>query len=298
MKTDLELRHLRVLAAVVEAGSYTRAARTLGVSQSTVSETLAALERRLGAALFTRSAKGPTPTLAGRLVLGYSRKILAMTGELAAELAGVSNAVVATLVVGAVESVSAYLLPGALAMMRRRWPKARVEVITATCLEIRERVTAGAYDLGLLLEADDGAACDSILMRTRLVVFGTAAHPLAGQRATPDELRRCDFHMCDAAGTYHQLLRRHFEGSEVPAPRTQAIGSVEGVKRSVAAATTALGLLPAHTIAAELRDGSLVEVALSPRLPALVMRAVGNLASAMVAELIDHLRRVTGSAAR
>ncbi|HET7452873.1 MAG TPA: LysR family transcriptional regulator, partial [Thermoanaerobaculia bacterium] len=41
----LELRHLRVFVAVVDQGGYTRAAETLGVSQSTVSEALAALER-------------------------------------------------------------------------------------------------------------------------------------------------------------------------------------------------------------------------------------------------------------
>ena len=45
MKTELELRQLRVLLAVVDAGAHTRAARTLGISQSTVSETLSALER-------------------------------------------------------------------------------------------------------------------------------------------------------------------------------------------------------------------------------------------------------------
>src|SRR5262245_65377510 len=52
VKAELELRHLRVLAAVVEAGSYTRAARVLGISQSTVSGPLAGLERALGVTLF------------------------------------------------------------------------------------------------------------------------------------------------------------------------------------------------------------------------------------------------------
>ena len=58
MKTELELRHLRVFAAVVDAGTHTRAARALGISQSTVSETLRALERTLGVELFRKAAKG------------------------------------------------------------------------------------------------------------------------------------------------------------------------------------------------------------------------------------------------
>ena len=51
MKPELELRHLRVFLAVAELGGHTRAARSLGVSQSTVSETLTSLERALGTAL-------------------------------------------------------------------------------------------------------------------------------------------------------------------------------------------------------------------------------------------------------
>ena len=57
VKTEIELRHLRVFAAVVDAGTYTRAARALGLSQSTVSETLSALERALGVELFRKAAK-------------------------------------------------------------------------------------------------------------------------------------------------------------------------------------------------------------------------------------------------
>ena len=57
VKTELELRQLRVFVAVVELGGHTRAARSLGVSQSTVSETLSSLERALGTALFRKGAK-------------------------------------------------------------------------------------------------------------------------------------------------------------------------------------------------------------------------------------------------
>ncbi len=67
MKTELELRHLRVFAAVVDAGTHTRAARALGISQSTVSETLSALERTLGVELFRKAGKGaPALTQVGR----------------------------------------------------------------------------------------------------------------------------------------------------------------------------------------------------------------------------------------
>src|SRR5262245_46105335 len=114
MKAELELRQLRVFAAVVEAGTHTRAARALGLSQSTVSETLSALERTLGVSLFRKSAKGLAPSASGEVLLEYARRMSDLTSELVGALAEASSDVRATLVVSAVESVSAYVLPSRL----------------------------------------------------------------------------------------------------------------------------------------------------------------------------------------
>src|SRR4249920_281596 len=122
MKTELELRQLRVFAAVVDAGTHTRAARALGISQSTVSETLSALERALGVALFRKAAKGMALTASGAILLAYARRMSVLTSELVGALADASSDVKATLVVSAVESVGAYVLPSRLAVLRARWP--------------------------------------------------------------------------------------------------------------------------------------------------------------------------------
>jgi DNA-binding transcriptional LysR family regulator len=293
VKTELELRHLRAFVAVVEAGGHTRAARSLGVSQSTVSETLISLERTLGTDLFRKGARGPALTRSGEALLPRARRILALSNELVAELAGVTREVKATLSVAAVESISTYVLPASLAALRAKWPRVRVEVEAHVCTAIREGVAAGRCDLGLVLEVDGGRRDDSVLTEARLVIFGAPAHPLAGRRASADELRRCDFYMSDAAGDYHQALRRHFESSGLPQPRTQALGTVEGVKRGILAGGTGLGLLPAHALQQELSAGLLAEVRVSPPLPGLVLRAVLGPESAdspLVQELLTGLR--------
>jgi len=293
VKTELELRHLRVFVTVAEVGTHTAAARALGVSQSTVSETLSALERALGVALFRRAAKGPALTAAGEVLLAYARRMLALKGELVAELARVSAEVSATVVVSAVESLCAYVLPARIAALRARWPGVRVEVQSAACPVIREAVAAGKSDLGLLLEAAPGAEDASILARARLVVFASPGHPLAGRVAAAGELRRHDFFMSDAAGDYHEVLRRHFEAAELPAPRTQALGTVEGVKQGILAGGAALGLLPAHAVEQELRAGAFAEVEVRPALAGLVLRAVlppEASPSPMVEALLEGLR--------
>jgi DNA-binding transcriptional LysR family regulator len=293
MKTELELRHLRVFVTVVELGSHSRAARSLGISQSTISETLSALERTLGTPIFRKATKGPMLTPTGEALLPYARRMLALSSELVTELTKVSANVSATLVVAAVESLSAYVLPAPLSALRTRWPKARLEVITGVCAEIRESVAAGKCDLGLILEADAGVEDASILAKTRLVIFGSPAHPFASRSPSPDQLRRCDFYMSDAAGDYHQVLRQYFEAAQTPLPRMQALGTVEGVKRGILAGGDALGLLPLHAVAQELRDGVLAQINVSPSLRGLAMRAVlspGNASSPIVDDLLRTLR--------
>src|ERR1700722_588597 len=293
MKAELELRHLRVFLTVVEAGTHTRAARSLGISQSTVSETLAALERTLGTPLFRKAAKGPMLTPSGEALLPYAKRTLALTNELMTELSRVSNNVSTTLVVASVESLGTYVLPSRLAALRERWPNVRIEVVTAICAEIHESVAAGKSDLGLVLEADSGAEDESILAKARLVIFASPKHPLAKRRASPEQLSRCDFYTSDTAGNYHQVLRQYFDAAQIPLPRMQALGTIEGVKRGILADDAALGLLPAHAVSQELSDGVLAEVHVSPSLQGVVLRAVrsaANTDSPLVADLIQMLR--------
>lgn len=62
---DLNLRHLRALAAVAELGSLNRAAEAIGLSQPALTQGLGKLERQLGVVLFARHPDGVTPTAAG-----------------------------------------------------------------------------------------------------------------------------------------------------------------------------------------------------------------------------------------
>jgi DNA-binding transcriptional LysR family regulator len=82
---DLELRQLRCLVAIVDAGTFTDAAIELGVSQAAVSRTLSALERVLGVRLLHRTSRSVTPTTAGVQVLARARQLLAEADNLVRE---------------------------------------------------------------------------------------------------------------------------------------------------------------------------------------------------------------------
>jgi DNA-binding transcriptional LysR family regulator len=82
---DLELRHLRCLAAIVDAGSFTDAAIDLGISQAAVSRNLIALERVLGVRLIHRTSRSIALTGTGVRVLAQARQVLAAADNLVAQ---------------------------------------------------------------------------------------------------------------------------------------------------------------------------------------------------------------------
>ena len=82
---DLELRHLRCLVAIVDAGTFTDAAVDLGISQAAVSRNLMALEQVLGVRLLHRTSRSVTPTTAGVHALAQARHVLAAADNLVAE---------------------------------------------------------------------------------------------------------------------------------------------------------------------------------------------------------------------
>ncbi|MFI9155225.1 LysR substrate-binding domain-containing protein [Streptomyces sp. NPDC053367] len=82
---DLELRHLKTVRAIADAGSLTRAASVLGLAQPALSAQLRRIERALGGALFERGRFGVRATALGELVLDRAQIVLPAVSELQRE---------------------------------------------------------------------------------------------------------------------------------------------------------------------------------------------------------------------
>lgn len=124
MLRDVDIRHLEALVAVVDEGSFARAAQRLGFTQSAVSQQIAALEKTVGLPVLDRP-RGPKRaelTPAGDLLLGYARQTLVRADEMSDELDRLRRGVTGRLVIGTFQSVSAQILPGVIGRMRREVP--------------------------------------------------------------------------------------------------------------------------------------------------------------------------------
>jgi DNA-binding transcriptional LysR family regulator len=143
----VELRHLAALEAVARMGSFGRAARELGYTQSAVSQQIAQLERIVGQQLIHRPG-GPRrvePTEAGLLLLGHADAIVARLDAARADMAALAEGTAGTLRVGIYQSVGARLLPALVRRFRAQWP----------LVGVRVREESSAADLLRLLEHGD-----------------------------------------------------------------------------------------------------------------------------------------------
>ncbi|WP_189209896.1 MULTISPECIES: LysR family transcriptional regulator [Actinokineospora] len=149
---ELEFRHLRVLIAVADEGSITRAAAALGMSQPSLTAQVQRIERALGAPLFERGRAGVVPTGFGRTVLSKARSVVS-------EMAGLQS--VAPPGAGSTGGVELHLgcYPGALAsavvprLVEAHDEPLRVHVHSdPSAADLLARVRAGRLDAAIVVE--------------------------------------------------------------------------------------------------------------------------------------------------
>src|SRR2546430_16291501 len=138
----MEPRRLEVCAKVAELGSFSRAADALPLTQPTVSEHVRALEDELGVPLLDRLGRRATPTHAGRLLLGYARRLLALQREAQQALDQFQGRMSGELVVGGSTIPGEYVLPALIGRFKGKYPDISI------CLRIgsSRQVTAWVED--------------------------------------------------------------------------------------------------------------------------------------------------------
>ena len=185
----IDLRHLAALEAVARTGSFGRAARELGYTQSAVSQQIAQLERIVGQKLFHRPG-GPRPvepTEAGLLLLGHADAIVAQLDAARADMAALAEGAAGTLRVGIYQSVGTRLLPALVRRFREQWPlvgvRVREESVAADLLRLLEH---GELDLTFAdLPLREGPFEWAELLQDPYVLLVSARSELASLEVAP-----------------------------------------------------------------------------------------------------------------
>ncbi|MBW5420087.1 LysR family transcriptional regulator [Streptomyces sp. BG9H] len=212
---DLEIRHLRAVTAIADAGSLHKAARVLGVAQPTLTAQLRRIEESLGGALFLRLPDGCRPTLLGHQLLARARSVLADITHLTAEMrAAASSARTPQLRIG---STPTSVLPLWTQRLGDRYPEAQLtaqaDVSSNTLLRM---VAAGQLDVafvhemeGTHLRVPEGLRLLVFLEREPAFLSISERHPAACQQTVPlQELADEQWMMDKAADGEWEILYR------------------------------------------------------------------------------------------
>ena len=182
----MELHQLRYFVAVVQEGTFTRAAERLYITQPSLSEQIRKLETELGSPLFRRLGRRLVLTSAGESLLPHAEKVVLEVEEAKARVDEVRGLRRGRLSIGVLPSAAARLLPRFLAEFRRH--HAGVEVVLrdeSASVELEQLVHDGVVDLAIVrlpptrhtdLEMET-------LVREPLVLVAPPGHRLADRRS-------------------------------------------------------------------------------------------------------------------
>ena len=179
----MEIHQLRYFVAVAEKGSFSQAAAREHVAQPSLSQQIHKLEAELNQQLFDRLPRKVVLTEAGRLLLPYAREILTAIAEAGRNVAALEQEVSGKLAVGAIPSISVYMLPRLIGSFQRCYPKVTFELFEDTTDKLARRLEDGTVDLVLATLDDHSPALKHYsLGKEPLLLLVPEKHRLAAQK--------------------------------------------------------------------------------------------------------------------
>ncbi len=187
----MEFRQLKTFRVVADHLSFSKAAATLFMAQSSVSAQVRALEDELELKLFDRIGRRVLITDAGLKLYAYARRIEDMTAEIRSEVTGAKDARGA-LTIRIPETLAAVYMPAVVSRFHRDNPAVRLNFINCSDLQLREELNSGRIDLAFLMtDAVNLKAVNVRLLKTERLIFLTGPdHPLSMQ----DQVHPGDLH--------------------------------------------------------------------------------------------------------
>ncbi|MFD1694399.1 LysR family transcriptional regulator [Roseibium aestuarii] len=185
------IRQLQYFVASAERGSISRAAQSLSISQSAVTEAIKELESDLGVALFERHSRGLTITHKGHQFLRHATSILASVSDARRAFAEPPDASPGRLHLGVTSLVAGYVLSDILARYRRAYPGVEVTAIEDSGEYLEHLLIGGELDVAVMVVSNlrDPMALQSEILEVSPYRLWL---PLGHRLETPDSVALSD----------------------------------------------------------------------------------------------------------
>lgn len=186
MQEPLEIRHLRYFLAVAEAGSFSRAADRLGISQPSVSQQMRDLEAALRVSLFQRRGKRILLTQRGLIFQEHARAVLRQLENFLQEVSSEPGNLRGTLHLGVVPVLNVPLVPELMGMFAADQPGINLIVDEISSTEIETALEEGRMDVGLgfLTRHSPNLRYERLCLDEFTLVV-SASHPWSKRRVIP-----------------------------------------------------------------------------------------------------------------
>lgn len=252
------LRQLQVFAAVARDLSFSKAARSLHLTQPAVSMQVRQLEAAAGMPLFERIGRRTALTEAGRELLARANGVNELLRQAHESLEALRGMRAGTLRLGAV-STAKYFAPSLLAQFTPAYPAVTVRFTVANREEIVKQLAQNEIDLAIMGRPPrELKTIAEPFAKHVLVIIAAPDHPLATKRRIP--LKRLEserFLIREQGSGTRASMERLFRDHGVRYHASMEVSSNETIKQAVMAGM-GLGFLSIHTVGLELQTGRLV----------------------------------------
>ena len=276
----MDQRHLRLVTAVHRHGSLRRAAEALGLTQPTLSKTLARLEDELGVTLFYRSATGAKATPIGQYISERAALMIDEAERLKHEVKLLSEGEAGTVRIGVGPALRHAFLPDFAERVTRNHPNLRLELISDRRPHLMAGLRSGQFDLIVVTEGAGFDGTDWVLtdvLTDTLIAVAAPDHPLVKQAAiSPDDFARYPSISQPQESAFATSRLLDLDGAEVDRSTFYIMNDLATILRLVrAGVATTIGL--DHQLRPAIDAGELVRLALdwsrSVRIVAAMTRA-------------------------
>ncbi|MDE4276348.1 pca operon transcription factor PcaQ [Phaeobacter gallaeciensis] len=261
LSSQLKLRHLEVFVEVARQDSVTQAAEALGMTQPAVTRTLRELEAVVGKPLVERHGRGIRLSAYGEMFRDHAGRSLALARDGVAMLQGLDEAEGPRVAIGALPTVSATVVPDALAALRTEGSHSRFSVRTGDNQYLLDQLRRGNLDVvvGRLPAPDHMVGLDfDPLFRERVVAVVAHDHPLAALPHVPaDAFEGVPVLMPSEGSIIRPLVDRMFleQGMTVPRFPIETVSATFG--RRFTLKHRAVWIISHGVVRADLEEGVL-----------------------------------------
>lgn len=234
------LRSLQIFLVVVDEGSFSAAARRLGITQPSVSEQMRALEAHLQQPLFLRPARGAALTVAGQRLREHATRVMLALETLERDLEGLRSGTGGILALVASPVAGESVLPPLLPLFHERHPGSVVRLGIADTRTAVARLLAHEAELAVIGGPFRHERCHvDVLGRNELVPIAPPDHPLLrNEPVTAARLAEEPLVLREEGSGARAAVLAAFEAAGVPAEQVRIVaelGSTEAILSAVAA---------------------------------------------------------------